>query len=410
MQKPLFLFALFILLSCNRKQSSDTMDSDKNTALINYSDSLSIELGEIYNQSYINGFSVAIVNGKKTIYESGFGYSDISTKKIYSIHTIQNIASISKTFLGISLLKAQEMGKLKLDDPINTYLPFEVANPYFRNEEITIRHLATHTSSIIDTEFYGNKSYVLKDKKDRSEPKIKLYVELNPPDSYLSMTEYLGKILAKSGEWYNKTGFLNKKPGALFEYSNVATALAALVLEQATGMSYIDFSTKYILSPLKMQSTGWSFETIDISKHTKLYQNQSKEIPLYSLITYPDGGLITSSNDLAKYLKELIKGYSGDGLLLTKESYKEFFTKQLSANNFKEDHGENEGIFLSFSPDGYIGHSGGDPGVSTYMFFNPVSQLGKILFVNTNLSSEGENEYNLILDKLNEFGAKIESN
>lgn len=158
-----------------------------------------------------------------------------------------------------------------------------------------------------------------------------------------------------------------------------------------------------------MQSTGCSFETIDISKHTKLYQNKKKEMPLYSLITYPDGGLITSSSDLSKYLKELIKGYSGIGQLLNKESYKEFFTKQLSANNFKENRGENEGIFLSFSSNKLIGHSGSDPGVSTYMFFDPITKLGKILFVNTDLNKDGEKQYNLILSKLDEFGNKIKS-
>lgn len=410
MNKLLFFFSLMVLLSCQKKQYRDTTEIDKNPITINYSDSLSFELDKIYNQGFINGFSVAVVGKDKTLYEGGFGYSNVMTEKVYSIHTIQNIASISKTFLGISLLKAQELGMLKLDDDINNYLPFKVVNPYYVDEKITIRHLATHTSSIVDTEFYGNKSYVLKDEKDKSEKATKLYVELNPPDSYISMTEYLKKVLTKKGEWYLKNGFLNKKPGTMFEYSNVATTLAALVLESATGMHYDDFSKRHILTPLKMQSTGWSFEAIDMSKHTKLYQNQSKEIPLYSLITYPDGGLLTSSSDLAKYLKELIKGFSGNGQLLTEESYKEFFTKQLSPTNFRENHGENEGIFLSFSSNGNIGHSGGDPGVATYMFFNPVSKLGIILFVNTDLSKEGEKEYNLILTKLDEFGNNLKPN
>jgi CubicO group peptidase (beta-lactamase class C family) len=64
--------------------------------------------------------------------------------------------------VGIALLKAQELGKLNLDDPIQKYLPFKVVNPNFSQIPITIRHLATHTSSILDNEFYLSKNYFLK--------------------------------------------------------------------------------------------------------------------------------------------------------------------------------------------------------------------------------------------------------
>ena len=106
------------------------------------------------------------MNENETIYEKGFGFVDKTTEKAYSKHTIQNIASISKTFLGLALLKAQELGKLHLDEPINKYLPFKVQNPYYPEEEITIRQLTTHTSSITDSKYYDQKSYVLKEVQD----------------------------------------------------------------------------------------------------------------------------------------------------------------------------------------------------------------------------------------------------
>ena len=105
-----------------------------------------------------NGFSVAIVNESGTLYEKGIGYSNVEIKKKYTESTIQNIGSISKTFVGIALLKAQELGKLKLDDPINNYLPFRVKNPFYPETHITIRNLATHTSTITDNEFYLKKN------------------------------------------------------------------------------------------------------------------------------------------------------------------------------------------------------------------------------------------------------------
>jgi len=144
-----------------------------------------------------------------------------------------------------------------------------------------------------------------------------------------------------------------------------------------------------------------------MSMHTKLYLDPETEIPYYKLITYPDGGLITSANDLSKYLIELINSYAGKGTLLNKESYEEFFTKQLTSDHFEENSEGNEGVFVSFEPNGLIGHSGADPGVSTYMFFNPINKTGKILLVNTDFDSEGQKQYNAILDCLGKYELKI---
>jgi len=55
--------------------------------------------------------------------------------------TIMNIASISKTIIGAALIRTVQDGKLSLDEDINKYLPFKVANPSFPNEPITLRHL-----------------------------------------------------------------------------------------------------------------------------------------------------------------------------------------------------------------------------------------------------------------------------
>lgn len=397
MTKIIIFLIIGSFFSCESTHKSEKNKRDKDISLTN-------ELNKIYNQGYINGFSVAVVNKDSVIYQKGFGYADIETKELYSENTVQNIASISKTLIGIALLKAQELGKLNLDDPINKYLPYKVINPFYPKEIITIRHLATHTSTIKDTEFYGNKSYVLKDEvKELNDDINEMYVKLNKSETYISMTEFVEKVLSTKGDYYLKEGFINNRPGALFEYSNVGATLAAVILEIATDDSFKNFTTKHILEPLEMTSSGWSFEDIDLSRHSKLYLNPKFEIPFYTLITFPDGGLRTSTCDLSKYLKELIKGYCSAGTLLTQENYNEFFTKQLKEINFLNQKGENEGIFVSFSAEGNIGHSGGDPGVSTYMFFNPISKIGNILFVNTDFGSEGEKQYKDILKRINVF-------
>ena len=404
------LFTAFCSYAQN--DAKTTTGSDLNQTNL---DSLTFELEKIYARGHINGFGVAIVNENETIYEKGFGFADKTTKKNYSNHTIQNIASISKTFLGLALLKAQELGKLNLDDPINKYLPFEVQNPYYPEEEITIRQLTTHTSSITDTKYYDQKSYVLKEAEDNENlQKSKRPENFNEPEAFTSMGVFLKNSLDKDGEWYLKKGFLKSKPGTQFEYSNVGATLAAYVLELATDESYDAFSKKYILAPLKMNDSGWSFEEINMEQHAVMYENIDQALPFYKLITYPDGGLITSVHDMALYLGELIKAYDGKGSVLSKESYQELFKEQLNDSHFEERDADNPyndeynmGVFMGFSAKGNIGHSGGDPGVTTLMFFNAEAKTGQLIFVNTGMDDEGFQEFIDVWLKLESYRNKL---
>lgn len=125
-------------------------------------DTLPALIEKIYNRDFINGFAVAIVDENSILYSQGFGFADAKNKIRYTKNTIQPIASISKTFIGIALLKAQEMGKLNLEDPINKYLPFSVINPHHPDAAIRIRNLATHTSGIKDPSELEKRGYVLK--------------------------------------------------------------------------------------------------------------------------------------------------------------------------------------------------------------------------------------------------------
>lgn len=107
-------------------------------------EALTDQLDSIQQNGKIPGFAVSIANADGTIYAKGFGYADVKSETPYTEHTIQPIASVSKTLIGIALMKAREMGKLKLDDPILQYLPFKVSNPNHPEQVITIRHLAVH--------------------------------------------------------------------------------------------------------------------------------------------------------------------------------------------------------------------------------------------------------------------------
>jgi CubicO group peptidase (beta-lactamase class C family) len=127
-----------------------------------YSDSLTVALTKHYNSSDLPGFSVAIVSENEVLYEKSFGYANKEDQIAFEPTTIQNLGSVSKTVVGLALIKAIEDGKLTMDTKINDILPFQVINPYFNESPILVRHLANHTSTILDTKHYG-KTYILDD-------------------------------------------------------------------------------------------------------------------------------------------------------------------------------------------------------------------------------------------------------
>ena len=109
----IIIFSVLFLASCKNGNQTKQTQSDVQK------DSLTTEITDFSKNGIFNGFAVSIVNEKGTLYQKGFGFSDVAQNKEYTDSTIQNIGSISKTFVGIALLKAQELGKLKLDDSIS---------------------------------------------------------------------------------------------------------------------------------------------------------------------------------------------------------------------------------------------------------------------------------------------------
>jgi CubicO group peptidase (beta-lactamase class C family) len=407
----LFGILTLIISSCSTKRNVHSVE------FIKTQNELTEKLTKISTQSAFNGFGIALTNDKEVLYQNGFGFANVETGEKYTENTIQNIASVSKTFVGIAILKAQELGKLKLDDPISKYLPFKIENPKFRENPITIRQLVTHTSSIRDNEEYLHRAWVLYDTINL-EKNLKIDIgecRFSPPSTEVSMEDFLVNVLTENGKWFKPNTFTEYKPGQIFEYSNMGTTLAALVLEKATGEKFNEFTEKYIFQPLKMESTGWGLRSIDIKKHSRLYINKKTVYPFYQCVTYPDGSIITSSKDMSKYICELMKGYTGNGTILNKDSYKEYFTQQLKQENFidrstseySDEH--NIGILIGFGSTGNFGHTGGDPGMFSVIWFDKNSKIGRYFVINTDWDDKNSGKTQKeIYDILNEYSIKLD--
>lgn len=352
-------------------------------------DSITIELTKLSKNSNLAGFGVAIVNKDGIVYAKGFGYAHKETKRPYTIHTEQPIASISKTLLSVALMKAQEMRKLRLDDNINDHLPFKIYNPNFPNENITIQQLANHTSSILDGNFY-DRTYVFENKippfytnfsnKDLK-VEVKKWVELFNTNKIMPLGEFIKKQYVKDQIWYNKEqNFSNNHPGTIYKYSNMGANIVAYIIEQTTGENYAEFVKKHILLPLQMNNTGWRGKNYESKNASSLYW-YGYPMPDGDLITYPDGNLMSNVIDYGKFLSTMIRGYEGENNLLTAESYKEMMKDPVSSDFRK-------GVFWTVDSE-KIGHSGSDLGLLSHAYFLRENGIGIIVFVNT---SDTEND------------------
>lgn len=405
MKFTLTIIAFIFFYSCNNSSGAkDKLETEKPTA---QAIDLDQQLDSLYHTGVFNGFSVAVVDSSGFLYNRGYGFADMDTQKKYTEHTIINIASISKVFIGIALLKAEELNLIKLDDPINKHLPFKVINPTYPNDHITIRQLATHTSSIIDTDIYMNTCYINKDDVSISDDlnRYDLYYQ-NPSEKWIPLAQYLNNLLEVGQEFYNESSFSKNKPGEIREYSNIGAALCALVVESASKQSFDEFTEEHIFIPLEMTSTSWLFEKVDKANYSKLYFD-NHVLPYYTILSYPDGALITSSTDLGKFLVELINGHANNGNILSPESYNSLFKSQLSESALDGKQNFNVGLFIDKElAYNVIGHTGGDPGTNTMMYFDTEKGIGKIFITNTDSEKENSKEVMWgIWDALNIYNA-----
>lgn len=325
------------------------------------------------------GLAAAVLVNKQVVWMKGYGFADWRRTKPYTPQTIQNIASISKTVTGAAMMRAVAEGKLNLDEDINRYLPFRVVNPRFPNERITLRHLATHTSGITDRYEVYSRAYQFGG--DSPEPMGRFVEDYFTPD----------------GKNFSRDNFIDAKPGAMREYSNIGAALAAYILERAVGEPLNTYTKKHIFTPLGMTGTGWFLTEVDRAKHSELFVAQNGSpvpIPHYGLTTFADGGVRTSVADLSKFFAAMLNGgeYRGTRILDARAAA-EMTHLQYTATNHPENLPPSEGNSGLFWRTKYggarVGHGGNDPGVKADMLADHSGNTGVVVLINTSTSFAG---------------------
>lgn len=96
-------------------------------------------------ETKLPGVSIALIDRGEVVYSRGFGFRDIERGLPATPRTLYGIGSVTKSFTCIALLQLQEQGRLRVDDPVDRYLPLSVRP---MGEAVRIHHFMTHSSGI----------------------------------------------------------------------------------------------------------------------------------------------------------------------------------------------------------------------------------------------------------------------
>ena len=217
------------------------------------------------------GFNGAILVAKngKILFERYHGYSDLQRKDTLNEHSAFHLASVSKTFTAMAVLKLVEMGKLKLDDDLSIYFP------NFPYPGITVRMLLSHRSGLPNYLYFmeqlGWDKKVFSDNSD--------------------VLDYLVRFRPK----------LTNTPGTHFTYCNTNYALLGLIIEKVSGISYAAFLQHQFFTPLKMSDT-YVFSLADTQKAMPSYNwKGQREAWTFLDKGYGDKNIYSTARDLLKW-------------------------------------------------------------------------------------------------------------
>jgi CubicO group peptidase (beta-lactamase class C family) len=240
----------------------------------------------------VPGASVLVLRDGQPVVRAGYGLSDLESHTAATATTNYRLASVTKQFTAASILLLAEDGKLKLTDHVRKWLPTlpKAAEP------ITIRHLLTHTSGLIDYEDVI-------------------------PDSFKA--QHHDADVLKLLETQDKLYF---HPGSDYRYSNSGYSLLALIVERASGRTFATFLRERIFQPLGMSNTvahedGISTVTNRAFGYTEEQGRWTRTDQSQTSAVLGDGGIYSSIDDLAKWDAALY-----DGRLLPQKALQAAFT------------------------------------------------------------------------------------
>jgi len=233
--------------------------------------------GDYASSKRIPGMVWGVVIDGQLVHVGASGVQDLNSKAPVTAETEFRIASMTKSFTTLAILKLRDEGKLSLDDPVSKWLPefAHMSLPTRDTAPLRIRQLLSHSGGLPEDNPWGDQQLAASD---------------------ADMTRWLQQGLPFS-----------TPPGTRYEYSNFAFALMGRIVARASGMPYERYLRTEILLPLHLNATTLRFDEVPRALRAIGYRLQPdgtyrEEPPLPQGAFGSAGGLLTNAHDLGRYV------------------------------------------------------------------------------------------------------------
>ncbi len=341
--------ALFsLIVSCS---SSKKVVKSENKSF----DEIGSFLQSLVDTGSIPGIAIVITNGQDIVYSKGFGVTNVETKeKLEPYHTF-HIASISKTFTATAVMQLYEKGKIDIDKPLITYLPyFKLKDDRYKN--ITIKQMLNHTSGMPDVDDY----------------------EWQKAISDEGAAERYTRSLVDST--------LISTPGTEYHYSNIAFDIMADLIAKVSGMSFEQYAKKNILIPLEMNESSFYYPEVKKSLRTSPHVGKPPKVnPVYpyNRMHAPSSTLNTNVLEMSHWAIANMNGGKYKGFqILSPATHSMMMAPTFTINKERK-----TSIGLSWFIYSYKGatnfeHGGSDDGYRSLLTLIPEKKIGIIILSN----------------------------
>ncbi|GAA0469004.1 serine hydrolase domain-containing protein [Alkalibacillus silvisoli] len=297
---------------------------------------------EEYN---IPGATLAVVHNGNTIFQDSWGI--MSDGSPVSEETSFLIGSVSKPLTSLGIMVLVEEGKIKLDEPIDTYIPWFTYQTDSK-KSITVRHLLEQTSGI--SAYEGLK---VTDQQDR--------------DKENGITQAVKELSGVK---------LSHDPEEIYEYNSANYLLLGAIIEEVSNQTFSSFMDNRIFSPLAMKNTTADYESAIekgfVPGYHSWFGKPVKGDGWYDHSGAPYGYMTSTSSDLIKFIEFMLYG----GELINEQSLKQLRMPPESDQRY------GLGWHFSKNDNRYPYHTGATSEYRSEIFFMPEEDLGAVLLTN----------------------------
>jgi len=330
------------------------------------------------------GIILAIQKGDERPWIGTAGLSSIEEQQPMLKKSRFHLASVTKIFTSVAILKLVDAGKLKIDDRAILFLDSSLVNPIPFINEITVGQLLDHSSGIYS--FNNDMEYIETLIGDRAFDKVTWSSEQLLALAYGNRVEPQGR--PGSGHYYGDTNLI----------------LLGLIIENISGISFREFINIQIIEPLKLESTGFYSDrvnksTVEMASTVQGYLKRSEDLDEFiaihsAFIEVSPGlmnttiagekidagaGMVSTAKDLLIFAEALYKGN-----LLSPESISWLLSIGKGIEN-EELNSKRQGVIsVRNKPYGVLFTSLGDGpgGMNTMLAYHPKSESIVIAFTN----------------------------